>query len=114
LKRAKKILPYIDIGEANRSMARAIKTNKKKRNGANTAPDQGKEDQPKRSARFLAPARIQSFPSPLILCMTTDGREDLLLKPHLFLFFQISQVMSVIAERKPFGEKVVVFETASQ
>jgi hypothetical protein len=31
-------LPYIDIGEANRGMARAIKTNKKKRGKGRTPP----------------------------------------------------------------------------
>ena len=46
--------------------------------------------------------------------MTIDGREDLLLKTHSFLSFQISQVMSVIAERKPIGVEVVDFETVSQ
>ena len=37
MKRAKNLLPYIDIGEANWGMARA----KKKRKGANTTPDTG-------------------------------------------------------------------------
>jgi hypothetical protein len=46
--------------------------------------------------------------------MTTDGKEDLLLNTRSFLSFQISQAISVIAERKPLGEEVVVFETASQ
>jgi hypothetical protein len=46
--------------------------------------------------------------------MTTAGREDLLLKTRSFLSFQISQVIRVMAERKPFGEEVVVFEAANQ
>jgi hypothetical protein len=46
--------------------------------------------------------------------MTTDGREDLLLKTRSFLSFQISQAISVIAERRPFGEEVVVFEADIQ
>jgi hypothetical protein len=46
--------------------------------------------------------------------MTTDGREDLLLKTRSFLSFQISQAMSVTAERKPFGKEVVVFVAACQ
>jgi hypothetical protein len=115
LKRAKKPLPYINIGEANKGMARAIKEKEKAgkekpaRKGTKT-----KHGQPKSSARFLALARTQSFPSSLIFCMTIEGKEDLLLKTRSFLSFQISQVTRVMADRKPLGEEVVVFEAANQ
>jgi hypothetical protein len=46
--------------------------------------------------------------------MTTEGREDLLLKTRSFLSFHISHATRVMADRKPFGEEVVVFERASQ
>jgi hypothetical protein len=46
--------------------------------------------------------------------MTTEGREDLLLKTRSFLSFQISQATRVMADLKPLGEEVVVFERASQ
>jgi hypothetical protein len=67
LKRAKKLLPYIDIGEANKMMASAKK--QKKEVGKKPPPGKGKGNQPTSSAKFLAPARIQSFPSFLILCI---------------------------------------------
>jgi hypothetical protein len=112
LKRAKKLLPYIDIGEANKMMASAKK--QKKRGERNPHPEREKGNQPTSSAKFLAPARIQSFPSSLILCMTTEGKEDLLLKTRSFLSFQISQVISVMAVRKPLGEEVVALVMACQ
>jgi hypothetical protein len=46
--------------------------------------------------------------------MTTAGKEDLLLKTLSFLSFQISQAISVMADRRPLGEEVVVFEAANQ
>jgi hypothetical protein len=113
LKLAKKLLPYIDIGEANRGMARSMKT-KKRRKGANTAPDKGERGSAYKFRQIFSTGEDLVLPLFPIFCMTTDGREVLLLKTCLFLSFQISHVMSVIAEPKPFGEEVVVFETASQ
>jgi hypothetical protein len=46
--------------------------------------------------------------------MTTEGKEDLLLKTRSFLSFQISQVISVMAVRKPLGEEVVALVMACQ
>jgi hypothetical protein len=115
LKRAKKPLPYINIGEANKGMARAIKEKEKAgkekpaRKGTKT-----KHGQPKSSARFFAPARTQSFPSSLIFSMTIEGKEDLLLKTLSFLSFQISQLISMIAVRRPLGEEVGVLAIACQ
>jgi hypothetical protein len=61
-------------------------------------------DQPTRFDRFFAPAKIESFATSLILCMTIAGREEFLLKTLSFLSFQISQVMSMIAVFRPLGE----------
>ena len=41
MKRAKKFLPYIDIGEANRGMARAMKKQKKGKRGREPPPTKG-------------------------------------------------------------------------
>jgi hypothetical protein len=38
LKRAKKLLPYINIGEANKGMARAIKIKKRREEGGKNTP----------------------------------------------------------------------------
>jgi hypothetical protein len=46
--------------------------------------------------------------------MTTAGKEDLLLKTLSFLSFLISQAIRVMADRRPLGEEVVVFEAANQ
>jgi hypothetical protein len=43
LKRAKKLLPYINIGEANKGMARAIKQKKRREEGGQTHPLPRKE-----------------------------------------------------------------------
>ena len=85
------------------------KATKEKREGGKEepAPKRYKHD-----PRFLALARTQSFPSSLIFCMTTEGKEDLLLKTRSFLSFQISQRISMIAVRKPLGEEVGVFAIA--
>jgi hypothetical protein len=107
------ILPYINKGEANMGWQDPQKK-KEKAGKEEPAPKRYKHDQPISSARFLAPARTQSFPSSLIFCMTTEGKEDLLLKTRSFLSFQISQLISMIAVRKPLGEEVVVFAIACQ
>ena len=86
---------------------------KRKKRGAKSPKNKGK-DQPISSARFLAPARIQSFPSSLILCMITEGKEDLLLKTLSFLSFQIYQAISIIAVRRPLGDEEGVFAMACQ
>jgi hypothetical protein len=46
--------------------------------------------------------------------MTIKGKEDLLLKTLSFLSFQISQLISMIAVRRPLGEEVGVLAIACQ
>jgi hypothetical protein len=107
LKQAKKLLPYINIGEENMGMAEAINEKRNKENPS-------ENDQTKSSPRPLAPARIQFLPSSLILCMITEGKEDLLLKTRSFRSFQISQEISMMAVRRPLGEEMGTLAMACQ
>jgi hypothetical protein len=46
--------------------------------------------------------------------MMTEGKDDLLLKTLSFLYFQISQAISMMVVRKPLGEEVGVLAMACQ
>jgi hypothetical protein len=54
LKRAKKLLPYINIGGANKGMARAIKVKKRREDGGKHTPLPQRENTMKRSAHELS------------------------------------------------------------
>jgi hypothetical protein len=54
LKRAKKLLPYINIGGANKGMARAIKVKKRREDGGKHTRLPQRENTMKRSAHELS------------------------------------------------------------
>jgi hypothetical protein len=58
------------------------------------------------SGRCFAPAMIQFLLSSLIFCRTTECIEDLLLYTLVFLSFQNSQAIKMMADLSPFGAPI--------